>query len=58
MKVIITGSTGMVGKGVLLECLERDEVTTVLVVNRRPLNIQHEKLVELIHEDFTDVSSI
>lgn len=58
MKVIITGSTGMVGKGVLLECLERDEVTTVLVVNRRPLIIQHEKLVELIHEDFTDVSSI
>jgi nucleoside-diphosphate-sugar epimerase len=44
MKVIVTGSTGMVGKGVLLECLERDEVTTVLVVNRRPLSIQHKKI--------------
>lgn len=48
----------MVGKGVLLECLEDPRVEKVLVINRRPLNIAHEKLVERIHADFFDFSSI
>jgi len=52
IKVIITGSTGMVGKGVLLECLESEEVESVLVVNRKPLGLQHPKLKEIIHTDF------
>ena len=48
MNVVITGSTGMVGKGVLIECLEHPKVTKVLVVNRTSLNIQHSKLEELL----------
>ena len=32
-KVVITGSTGMVGKGVLIECLESDLIEKVLVIN-------------------------
>lgn len=58
LKVIITGSTGMVGKGVLLECLEHPGVEEVLVVNRQSVNMQHPKLKELIHKDFYDLSNI
>jgi len=44
MKVIITGATGMVGKGVLLECLDHPDVTEVLVIGRRSTNETHPKL--------------
>ena len=58
LKPIITGTTGMVGKGVLLECLESDEVESVLVINRKPLGLQHPKLREIIHKDFFDLSGV
>jgi uncharacterized protein YbjT (DUF2867 family) len=58
MKVIITGSTGMVGQGVLLECLESPKVEKILVINRRHLSIKHPKLTEVIHNDFFDFSAI
>lgn len=53
-KVIITGSTGMVGKGVLLECLEHPEISAVLAINRSALQLQHPKLKELILKDFME----
>jgi uncharacterized protein YbjT (DUF2867 family) len=52
MRVIITGATGMVGEGVLLECLASDAVTEVLSVSRRPLRRSHPKLTEYIVPDF------
>jgi len=58
MKVIITGATGMVGKGVLLECLESEEVTEVLSISRRSLEIEHPKLKELLHKDFSEFESV
>ena len=58
MKVIITGATGMVGKGVVLECLTNSEVHSVLVINRKPINVSHPKLAEIIHTDFFDLSTI
>ncbi len=57
-KVIITGATGMVGKGVLLECLDHSSIEKVLVIGRTPLGMKHPKLKELIHKDFTDFSGI
>ena len=36
IRAIVTGSTGMVGEGVLLECLGARDVTQILVINRRP----------------------
>lgn len=57
IKVIITGSTGMVGKGVLLECLENPKVSSVLLLNRSSVGIEHEKITELIIEDFHNLSS-
>lgn len=52
MKVIITGATGMVGEGVLFECLENTNVTEVLMINRRSYDKKHVKLKELILPDF------
>ena len=57
-RVLITGSTGMVGKGVLLECLDSDNVESVLVINRETVGIEHPKLKEIIHKDFFDLGSI
>lgn len=58
MKVIITGATGMVGKGVLLECLDHKDITAVLSISRRTLGMEHPKLKELIHKDFSEFSSV
>jgi uncharacterized protein YbjT (DUF2867 family) len=58
IKAIITGATGMVGEGVLLECLQSPEVEQVLVVNRKPCGVAHPKLKEILHQDFLDISPI
>lgn len=52
MKVIITGTTGMVGEGVLLECLSSAQVTEVLSVSRKSTGVTHPKLKEYIVADF------
>jgi putative NADH-flavin reductase len=58
VKVIIFGSTGMVGQGVLRECLLYSEIERVLIIVRSPSKQQHPKLQELIHHDFFDYSTI
>lgn len=58
INVLITGTTGMVGEGVLLECLEHPDVASVGVINRRPGGVTHPKLREIIHTDFFDLSPI
>lgn len=55
---IITGATGMVGEGVLIECLNHPEVEQVLVINRKPGGISHPKLREIIHADFFHLDPI
>ena len=57
MKVIITGATGMVGEGVLHECLLSDKVSQVLVINRKSCGVEHPKLREVLHPDFFDLSA-
>ncbi len=58
IKAIITGVTGMVGEGVLHECLNHPDVESVLVINRKPCGVKHEKVKEIIHTNFFDLSSI
>ncbi|MEV4320389.1 epimerase [Actinocrispum sp. NPDC049592] len=58
MKVIVFGASGMVGYGVLRECLVDPEVTQVLAVGRRPLGREHEKLTEAVVPDLTDLSTV
>ena len=52
IKIIITGATGMVGEGILFECLRNTGVAEVLIINRRHYELQHPKLKELIVPDF------
>ena len=52
MKVIITGTTGMVGEGVLFECLANPQIANVLSVSRKPIGMKHPKLKEYIVADF------
>lgn len=58
IKAIVTGATGMVGEGVLHECLNHPEVEQVLVINRKPCGVSHPKLKEIIHADFFDITPI
>ena len=58
LRVIITGSTGMVGEGVLHECLNHPEIESVLVINRKPCGILHPRLKEILHQDFSDLSPL
>lgn len=55
MKLVLFGATGMVGQGVLLECLDADDVTEVVSVVRRPGGRTHPKLHEVLCADFTDL---
>jgi uncharacterized protein YbjT (DUF2867 family) len=55
LKVIITGATGMVGEGVLFECLKHPAIEQVLIVNRKPYSAKHPKLKECIIPDFLDL---
>lgn len=54
--VIITGTTGMVGEGVLLECLAHPQISSILSVSRRPIGMTHPKLKEYLVPDFLSLS--
>jgi uncharacterized protein YbjT (DUF2867 family) len=58
INAILTGATGMVGEGVLHECLQHPSVSSVLVINRKPCGVVHPKLKEIIHGDFFNFSAI
>jgi uncharacterized protein YbjT (DUF2867 family) len=57
IRAIVTGATGMVGEGVLLECLSNPEVEAVLIINRRPSGMSHPKLKEVVHTDFFNLAA-
>ncbi len=57
MNVIITGSTGMVGKGILFECMDHPAVEKILIINRKSLGLNHSKVSELILPNFMDISN-
>jgi len=57
MKVIITGATGMVGEGVLMECLQNAAISQVLIISRKHYDMQHPKLKELIVPDFFQLNN-
>ncbi len=58
LNVIITGVTGMVGEGVLHECIHHDAVASILILSRKPSGMSHPKIKEIIHSDFFDLSAI
>jgi len=58
LKVILTGASGMVGEGVLIECLQHPRVEEVLVVGRRACGHTHPKLKEVILPDLFNLKPI
>ncbi|ATZ22880.1 epimerase [Streptomyces lavendulae] len=58
MNVILLGATGMIGRGVLRECLRDDSVTRVLAIGRTPLGVSHPKLREHVVPDPSDLSGL
>lgn len=57
-RVMITGATGMIGKIILRQCLESAEISEVITLGRKQSGIQHARLKEIIHDDFSDYSAI
>jgi uncharacterized protein YbjT (DUF2867 family) len=58
LNVVLFGATGMVGAGVLKECLEDARVSSVLVVGRTPCGVRHPKVAERIAVDFLDYGAM
>ncbi len=58
MNVVIFGATGMVGQGVLRECLIDPTVTRVLTVGRSATGASHPRLKQIVHADFFDLEPI
>lgn len=58
IRAIVTGVTGMVGEGVLIECLQHNDVEAVLVIARKPSGKQHPKLKEIVLSDFMNIESV
>ncbi|HEV2621920.1 MAG TPA: NAD-dependent epimerase/dehydratase family protein [Frateuria sp.] len=58
MRILITGATGLVGQGVLRECLRAPDVEHVAVLGRRASGMQASRLEELVCPDFADLGSI
>ncbi|MEO1098643.1 MAG: epimerase [Bacteroidota bacterium] len=57
MNAIITGASGMVGRGVLLECLDHPQINKVLSIGRTKIDLGHPKLIQLEQNDFSDFSN-
>ncbi|MHB9055891.1 MAG: Rossmann-fold NAD(P)-binding domain-containing protein [Paludibacteraceae bacterium] len=58
INVIITGATGMIGESVLDQCLKHPNINKVLVISRRPIGIQHPKMIEKVFDNIADISTI
>ena len=58
MKVLITGASGMVGKGVLLECLDHPKIEKVVTIGRSKLDMEHPKLDQIEHKNFSEFESV
>lgn len=58
MNVLMTGATGMIGGLVLKHCLEDDRVAGVTSLMRRPSGIRHQKLTEIVVDDFLEVEAL
>jgi uncharacterized protein YbjT (DUF2867 family) len=58
MKVLIFGATGMVGAGVLRECLNAADVSLIQTIGRTATGQRHDKLREVVHPDLWNYAPI
>jgi len=57
-RILLTGSTGMVGKGVLFECIKNTRIETIVLLNRSARTIDHPKIEEILLDDFMQIETI
>lgn len=57
MKVVVFGATGMIGQGVVRECLADDGIDAVLSIGRSPAGVEHPKFAEILHPDLISEDS-
>jgi len=58
MNIVIFGATGMIGQGVLRECLRDPDVAVVKTIGRSPIGASHPKLLDVVHPDMRSFTSI
>ena len=58
MRILVAGATGLVGQGVLRECLRADDVTHVAALGRQPSGQQHPKLQDIVAANFADLTAV
>ena len=58
MRVVLFGASGMIGQGVLRECLLDPGIKAILSIGRSKTGQQHPKLREIVHADLTDLSAV
>lgn len=58
MKALIAGASGMIGSVILKDLLSRHDVTEVISLVRRPLNLEHPKLKEVQHDEFSHLKAV
>ncbi|MEV4622796.1 NAD-dependent epimerase/dehydratase family protein [Asanoa sp. NPDC049573] len=58
MRILLTGTTGMVGQGVLRECLRAPDVSEVVSLGRSPLGDEHAKLRSIVVTDLFDLENV
>jgi dihydrodipicolinate reductase len=56
MKIIVTGATGRIGGAALQSALSHPTVTSVIVLSRRDIGVQHAKLQTIIKKDYLQYS--
>ncbi|MDR8391650.1 NAD-dependent epimerase/dehydratase family protein [Aliifodinibius sp. S!AR15-10] len=56
--VLITGATGMVGKGVLLECIQHPQIESITLISRSPVDIESPKIKQVLLEDFMEMGTV
>ena len=57
-KVVLTGSTGMVGSAVLRALIAEPRISEVTSISRRPTGVDHEKLIEITDVGFGDTTAL
>jgi uncharacterized protein YbjT (DUF2867 family) len=58
MKIIVTGATGTTGSEVIRQAILDKEISSIVALARKPLDLKHEKLSVIPHQDFLDYSSL
>jgi uncharacterized protein YbjT (DUF2867 family) len=57
-KILIAGSSGMIGNLVLQTCLENGDIGHITLINRKPSGLTDSRVTEVIHQDFLDLEPI